>query len=234
MEKVIIGNATLYCGDSLEILPTLKEEKIIITDPPFGIGFKYESHDDNPEEYPLLMKQVIKETERLRGQRPAIFWQAMKHADRWHEWFPKGFRIFAACKGFVQFRPTAVQFSWDPVIFWGNVKTEASVYRKDFHVQSLAPFGAGREMVNHPCPRPLEQVAYIVDVFSCAGDEILDPFMGSGTTGVACLNQGRRFVGIEKDRKYFDLACKRIEDSSKQGSLFSLESPEQLALLTNP
>jgi DNA modification methylase len=50
---------------------------------------------------------------------------------------------------------------------------------------------------------------------------ILDPFMGSGTTGVAAVQEGRKFIGIEIDEKYFDIACKRIEDAQRQGMLFT-------------
>jgi site-specific DNA-methyltransferase (adenine-specific) len=59
---------------------------------------------------------------------------------------------------------------------------------------------------------------------SCLPSEdthILDPFMGSGTTGVACMNLGRKFIGIEKEPKYFDIACRRIEDAQRQGRLFA-------------
>ena len=64
------------------------------------------------------------------------------------------------------------------------------------------------------------------------GDLVLDPFMGSGTTGVACMEQGRRFVGIEMDRKYFEIACRRIEQAQAQGSLLAETSePVQEGLL---
>jgi DNA modification methylase len=198
----------------------------VITDPPYGVGFKYESHNDDPSTYPDMMRDVIAHVERLRGDGPAVFWQGMLNADRWHEWFPKGFRLFAACKGFVQYRPTPVQFSWDPVVFWGTPKTAPTVERKDFHLQALAPFGAGRQRVDHPCPRPFEQVEYVVETFTCDGDSVLDPFMGSGTTGVACAKLGRKFIGIEIEPKYFDIACRRIEQAYKQPDFF-VKQPEQ-------
>jgi DNA modification methylase len=69
----------------------------------------------------------------------------------------------------------------------------------------------------HPCPKPLKFITWAVYKVSFEGDVILDPFMGSGTTGVACVNIRRRFVGIEIVEKYFDIACKRIEMAAKQG-----------------
>ena len=64
-------------------------------------------------------------------------------------------------------------------------------------------------------------------------DFVLDPFMGSGTTGVAAIQLGRKFIGIEKEQKYFDIACKRIEEAHKQGDLFiePQPAPEQEALI---
>jgi len=219
MNPVVIGNATLYCGDCLEwmrsVPPCLRLDALI-TDPPFGIGFAYESHIDDSVSYPELMREVVNLTDPIIGNGVRVFWQGMLNADRWHEWFPRGFRLFAACKGFVQYRPTQTQFSWDPVVFWGKPSVPPSVDRKDWHVQSLAPFGAGRSRVDHPCPRPLEQVQYVVETFTAEGQTILDPFMGSGTTGVACMNLGRKFIGIEIEPKYFDIACERIEQAQKQ------------------
>jgi DNA modification methylase len=69
----------------------------------------------------------------------------------------------------------------------------------------------------HPCPKPLKFTTWAVHKASLEGETVLDPFMGSGTTGVACVNIGRRFIGIEIEEKYFDVACKRIEIAASQG-----------------
>jgi DNA modification methylase len=219
-DPVHLGDdVTLYCADCLDVLPTLEAGSVdaVITDPPYGIGFKYDSHNDDPNEYPAFMRALIKQIDRCVNGGPVFMWQAMLNCTRWHEWLPDDYRIFAACKGFVQYRPTAVQFSWDPVIFWGNVRFEKpSVYRKDYHEQRKAPFGKGRPKISHPCPRPLEQVEYIVNLATLRGDIILDPVMGSGTTGEACVRTGRRFIGIEIDRGYFDIARARIEQAQRE------------------
>jgi DNA modification methylase len=62
---------------------------------------------------------------------------------------------------------------------------------------------------------------WLVNRTSLAGETVLDPFMGSGTTGVACIDTGRRFLGIELERKYFDIACERIENAQRQSRLFA-------------
>jgi site-specific DNA-methyltransferase (adenine-specific) len=207
----------LINGDCLQVLPTLPDKSVdaVVTDPPYGIGFKYSQHDDNPFEYEAMMKEVVGQTERI-NKGMSFYWQAMLNADKWHRWFPPGFRLFAACKGFVQYRPTQIQYSFDPVIFWGDFDGEPSVYKKDWHIQKLAPFGTGRERIEHPCPRPLGQVRYIVEISSHPGDTILDPFMGSGTTGVACVQTGRNFIGIEIDPGYFEIAERRIAEAQLQ------------------
>lgn len=213
----VIDCVQLIQGDALDVMEGLAVDAVI-TDPPYGVGFQYNEHEDCPDAYPEMMRGVVELTQNAlkASDGPAVFWQGMLNADRWHEWFPKGFRLFAACKGFVQFRPTPIQFSWDPVVFFGTPKTEPSVYVKYWHVQNMAPFGAGRDRVQHPCPRPLEQVMYVVNAFTRPGDLVLDPFMGSGTTGIACVRLGRRFIGIEKDEMYFNEAKERIEAEASQ------------------
>lgn len=214
-------NARLHFGDCLEMMKALPDGSVdaVITDPPYGIDFVYDSHDDDPNKYAALMVAIVREANRVVNGGPVFMWQAMKNCARWHEWFAPGYRIFAACRGFTQFFPTQIQYSFDPVVFWGTPKTEPSVYRRDYHIQSKAPFGIGREHIEHPCPRPLEQVQYIVELATLPGAVVLDPFMGSGTTGVACAKLGRDFIGMEIDAGYYAIAKRRIEAAQAQPAL---------------
>ena len=107
---------------------------------------------------------------------------------------------------------------WEPVLVYGNEC--ASVDSKVF-----PPIGGERN--GHPCPKPLKISLWLVEGFAKPRQTVLDPFMGSGTTGVACVNLGRKFIGIEKEPRYFDIACKRIEEATRQGRLF--EEPAQKA-----
>ena len=210
----------LYCGDCLDVLAQLDSESIdaVITDPPYGIDFDRATWEDSPETYADFMRIVISESNRLATGIKA-FWQALPNAPIWHKWFPSDFRIFAACKGFVQFRPTPIQWSWDPIIWWGNIDKQPSVYAKDWFVQRKAPFGANREKIDHPSPRPLETVIYVIELFTNQGDTVLDPFVGSGTTGIACIKTGRNFIGIEKIPEYYELAQRRIKEAQMQPRL---------------
>jgi len=79
----------------------------------------------------------------------------------------------------------------------------------------------------HPTEKPVQLMSYIVRLSVPAGGSVVDPFMGSGTTGVSCAQLGRSFVGIEKDQRYFDTACERISRAQSQGSLLVPEQPAQ-------
>jgi site-specific DNA-methyltransferase (adenine-specific) len=78
----------------------------------------------------------------------------------------------------------------------------------------------GADRPDHPCPKPLRLMQSLVSDYSDVGETILDPFMGSGTTGVACAKLGRSFIGIEMEEKYFEIACQRIRDALSQTDMF--------------
>jgi site-specific DNA-methyltransferase (adenine-specific) len=219
-----IGNATLILGDCRDVLPTLGEVDAVVADPPFGIGFKYESHDDTPDGYGEFIWAVISRAEALCSPGSPLFvWQAMPNALHFSQWFPRPWRIYAAAKNFVQMRPTAMQYAYDPVLVWWTDGQcwAAGTASRDFHVADSAPRLSNRSNLEkgHPCPRPLDQVSHIVEQWCRPNGIVLDPFMGSGTAGVACSQLGRRFIGIEIEPRYFDIACRRIEDAQRQGDL---------------
>ena len=117
-------------------------------------------------------------------------------------------------------RPTAMQYSYDPVVVWW---TEGDKYSKgtlsrDWHIGNTSP--SSRKGLNnvegHPCPRPLDQMRHIVYQWVKPKGVVLDPFMGSGTTGVACVQTGHKFIGIELNEEYYNIAEKRIAEAQKQ------------------
>lgn len=90
---------------------------------------------------------------------------------------------------------------------------------KKMSVWRISPRNGKEKNNDHPCPYPVSLVSPIIA--SCVFENgAADPFMGSGTTGVACANLGRKFIGIEIERKYFDIACERIAAAQAQGRLF--------------
>jgi site-specific DNA-methyltransferase (adenine-specific) len=210
LRKVTIGDATLYQGDCMEILPTLARGSVeaAISDPPYGIGYKYRSYDDAPSRYDALMRTLVPELSRITAGGPCFVWQSQLKADRWHKYFPKGWRIIAACKVYPEELQGHRCLSWDPVIFWSRRGWLRDHLPRDWHSVRLNSWLEECGNCPVPCPRPLEQVRYFAD--HVQAQSIIDPFLGSGTTGVAALLAGKRFIGIERDPVYFEYACKRI------------------------
>jgi site-specific DNA-methyltransferase (adenine-specific) len=231
LEKVEIGLATLYLGDASDAITRIEQVDAIITDPPYGVGFKYSLHDDRPDAYEggygKWLMEIIKSAEqKCAPLSPVFIWQSGTNIHKFAEWFPRKWRLFVAAKNFVQMRPTQMQYSYDPVIVWwtpgdGRPWTQGKKNR-DFHVANTAPVVGQKNNIErqHPCPRPLDQVTHIIEQWCKPESTVLDLFAGSGTTGVACVSLGRKFIGVEKDPKYFEIACKRIEDAQRQEQMF--------------
>jgi len=213
-EQVTIGNATLYRGNCFDILPMLSGIDAVVTDPPYGIGFKYRSYDDSPAQYHDLMSRLVPELIRVTANGPCFVWQSPLKADQWHRYFPKGYRIIASCKIYPECSRKDRCISWDPVLFWSGQSRIQRELPRDWHVTDLRPWNGYTGGNPVPCPRPLPQVQYFCDSIQAA--TILDPFMGSGTTGVAAVRAGKRFVGIEQDPVYFRYACRRVMEAVRQ------------------
>lgn len=201
---------TLYCGDCLELLPSLTGDALV-TDPPFGIDWPRATWDDDPKAYPDLMRWLVEQAQRAVPRGWCFVFQAMPNVSHFHEWFPEGWRIFAACKNFAQIRPTGVWHSWDPVVFWGhgrNTDPNSDIVNRDYFVGNVA--GVFREKAKHPSPRPLDTMRHIVQLAAPHDGVVLDPFAGSGTTLVAAKATGRRAIGIEIEARYCEIAVRRL------------------------
>ena len=220
---VIIGNATLYLGDCREILPSLPAVMdAVITDPPYGIGFRYESHADDPDEYaellaplrglPLALLQYPEEMMRLvvpvlGPPNECLAWVYPSN-------LPRQFRLWGLWGLRAHFSEVK-QPARNPDC--AKVKNlEVATY--DWWEQPQVK-GNGSEKTAHPCQIPVSSVERVIRL-TRAGS-VVDPFMGSGTTGVACLKRGAEFIGIEREPKYFDIACRRIEDAQRQARMFA-------------
>jgi len=208
VEKITIGNATLYRADCFDILPQLHDIDAVVTDPPYCIDYKYRSYDDAPAKYHAMMTRLVPEFIRITNNGPCFVWQSRLKADQWHKYFPQGFEIIAACKLYPTQSGKSHCFSWDTVIFWSGRTRIQDELPCNWCLTDLRPWTGYLGDNPVPCPRPLAQVRYFCD--SIKGETILDPFMGSGTTGVAAMLAGKRFVGIEQDKVYFDYACRQI------------------------
>ena len=205
---------SIITGDARELAQAIPDESIdlVLTDPPFGIGFDYgNGYKDDPAVYPDLVRWIVAENSRIIKPGGLCFVFVAQPQLR-HVWplFPDDSRIFAACKSWVQMRPTAVQYSYDPVIFWQKGKRVWT--GRDWHV--AAPAHTDPTKANyvgfHGCPRPLDTISYMVQNWSEPGGVVVDLFMGSGTTAVAAKRLHRRWLGFEIDADMAELARQRV------------------------
>jgi len=226
MRKEEIGAATLYLADAFDILPTLGEVDSIITDPPYGPkthGGAMTLKEDTPS--PLVDFDSITEEQFV-----AFCGHALALARRWViltcEWrYVIG--LEKAGLPLVRFgiwlkQDAAPQFTGDrPGMGWEAVAILHREGKKRWNGGGHhAVWVCSVERGEHPTQKPLSLLKDWVKKFTEEGETVLDPFMGSGTTGVACMKLGRKFIGIEKREDYFGIACRRIEDAQRQGNLF--------------
>ena len=222
MREEIIGNCRLILGDCMDVLPTLPKVDAVITDPPYGIGeaagknksrgklavakdFGNDSWDDKPISDDLICSV------RDAGKWVIIFggnYYAMPAAKCWLVWDKQnGASDFADCE-----------------LAWTNLPKAVRLIRYMWNGMLRAN---GELRGDHPTQKPIGVMEWAINHVPDPNNIILDPFMGSGTTGVACVNLGRQFIGIEREEKYFDIACRRIEDAYRQPRLIVEEQPIQ-------
>ncbi len=217
----VIGDCTLYLGDCMDILPTLPKVDAVVTDPPYGIGFEYASYVDSKESLQRLIAGFVPWSRQSASRCVVLCGVTQIHEYPPPEWTAcitwDTTGSFGKC-GYTQWMP--VLFYGKDVPGFGNV--EGRVTKSDlFRLIGGAGVGFARnEKIDHPCPKPRNVMEWAVARFSMSSDTILDPFMGSGTTGVACVKLGRKFIGIEIEPKYFDLSCRRIEEAYRSPDLF--------------
>ena len=206
-EEVIIGDCRLILGDCREVLPGLPVHDLLLTDPNYGIGYaanpivgkgktasnhERKSWDNEPP--PAWLFGLM-----LEKASTAIVWGGnyfpLPISRGWLSWFkPDG-------------PPSMGHFE----LAW----TSMDMLCRQFE-RSIA--ATNPERAGHPTQKPLVLMEWCIGLAPIAFS-VLDPFMGSGTTGVACVRLGKSFTGIERERKYFDIACERIENAYRQAPL---------------
>lgn len=219
-EKVVIGSAELWHGDCLEVLPLLPHFDALITDPPYGIlnlcggdtvavrksrrtnagrfadtalGTGDHAWDKAPSRHTLLMMREAAETQ--------IIW-----GGNYFDLPPaRGILVWDKQQPWENFSQVEIA--------WTNLNRPAAIFRES------ATRGTPDKV--HPTQKPISLMRWCVAMVDAP--TVLDPYMGSGTTGVACAELGRQFIGIERERKYFDLACERIARAQAQGQLLPPE-----------
>jgi site-specific DNA-methyltransferase (adenine-specific) len=241
-ETVTIGDATLYRGDCLEVLPTLGLVDCFFTSPPYNLGGSSGSEwsrlkggysgysDDMPhDQYVEWQQRCISAMWSALSDSGAIFYQ--------HKPIAKGIETRMPFELVPYGVPIRQVLTWDrgsgfqrtawhfvPRYEWVLLlaKVGFRLSRLDcFDLIQIPPTVSKEHPASFPVELPRQFLGAAVGVV-CA-----DPFMGSGTTGVACAQLGRKFTGIERERKYFDIACERISRAQAQGQMFPAEPMKQ-------
>ena len=218
-EIVTIGDATLYLGDCMDILPTLDKVDAVITDPPYGIADDY-LKPSNKGEWSNLYSEKINWDSFAPEDAVKI---SISLADKAIIWGGNYFSL----------QPKRGWLIWDKMQSHTSGHAELAWTNLDIPIRSFAYSRAqlSTENKQHPTQKPVGLMTWCIDLAG-SPQTILDPFMGSGTTGVAAIQMGRNFIGIEREPKYFEIACKRIEQATRQEDMFiKPNKPEQVALL---
>jgi len=228
--REVIGDCTLLLGDCLEILPTLGKMDAVVTDPPYSEQVHKGARGRGATTggaHVLIDFDPFSEAQFLRVATALVDMTArwvIMTCDRNHAFAAEKYGLPVVRLGVWTKNDPAPQFSGDrPATGWEPVLILHREGKKHWN-------GGGRPAVwrtnivknggEHPTQKPLELVSSWVRDFSDLGETILDPFMGSGTTGVACVKLGRKFIGIEIDEGYFNIACERIRKAYAQPDFF--------------
>jgi site-specific DNA-methyltransferase (adenine-specific) len=224
----IIGDCRLILGDSHEVLTNLLEVDACITDPPYGTGW---------------INGGGKKQGEFKARNHLEAW------DRWNtSWIPKiqahTFAVFCpdsrigevmsianqACRlrYYIKTNPRPAlggndSPSVEPIVIWPRVHfSKGPTHKAAYNGDAI-----------HPCQKPVEIMEWLILGLTTPEDTVLDPFLGSGSTLVACAKLGRKGIGVEISEKYFDIACQRVEDAYRQGDLLqgvpSIPRPQQVA-----
>jgi site-specific DNA-methyltransferase (adenine-specific) len=199
----------IFNADCLQLMKKIPDKSIdcVITDPPYGLNFDYGQFIDSPGNLKILIDEFMPEF--LRIAKSTVIFPGINNVYKYPEpdwiccWFYGTTGNFGKC-GYN---------SWQPLLFYGE-------NNKRYAMDAIKYSEISREKNGHPCPKPLKLMKLIIDRFSNENDLILDPFLGSGTTAIACYDLKRRYIGIEKEPKYFDIAQKRLDQFKAQQRLF--------------
>lgn len=220
-EEVTIGDCRLILGDCREVLPFLPEQDLILTDPPYGLGDRMRDESGEWSKGFSVAPEWDKDTVPL--------WVILQIID-------KGTHSIVWGGNYYELKPARGWLAWDKKqehssghyeMAWTSLDIPTRTFRKS-RVEAYCKMDK-----QHTTQKPVELMEWCMS-FTGKAKTVLDPFMGSGTTGVACAQLGKSFTGIERERKYFDIACKRIEQAYAQPRLFQDNTPakpEQAVML---
>jgi len=196
----------LYCGDCLEIMKEMDDKSVdlVLTDPPYNVGLDYCDGDRRIDykEWCVKWFNLLPE--------PILLTCGMKNIGMWYEitkpkwmisWVKPNQNSPSALGGFN---------AWEPILVYGKLNKRLG---QDIFIKSI---GLQKSIGNHPCPKFLPFWRLLLSKTTERNNCVLDPFLGSGTTALACEQLGRRWIGIEISEKYCEIAKQRIKAEADQ------------------
>lgn len=238
VEKVTIGRATLYLGDCREVLPTLASVDAVITDPPYSQNTHSNAKSNRGAagtgvvaiDFAAIDFAAVDQLLRLLHGKcdgwviANMDWAHIAELARQtrDDWELVRFGVWVKTNPMPQISADRPANGWEGIAYIFPAGKKKFWHGGGMHGNWIGPLVTDGA---HPTGKPLAMLCQWVDRFTTWGQTVLDPFMGSGTTGHACALHGRKFIGIERDRRYFDLACERIAAAYAQGSLLDLAQP---------
>jgi site-specific DNA-methyltransferase (adenine-specific) len=252
----IIGDCRLLLGDCLEIMPTLGKVDAVVTDPPYGTtACKWDEIIPLTDMWKCLDSITKKNSaimffssqpfssmlvySNLVKFKYSLVWcksQSTGHLNAWKMPMRGHEDILLFCDGQSTYNPQLKKkpiYNQRPISkrtkktdCYGEHGLDKHKCPQDMAMPNSLLFFNNEQKTEHPTQKPLSLLSYIIKTYTEPHEKVLDFTMGSGTTGVACVNLGRKFIGIELEEKYFDIACKRIDQATRQGKLFTPPKPK--------
>ena len=223
--REVIGNATLYLGDCLEILPALAlpEKPAVISDPPYGIAHRHSGCGNG--------MHTRRNTMPLHGDDAPFDPSPWLHFENVLLWGADHFSERLPHGRWLAWDKLDGMDSWDTFsdveFAWHSQRGAARIFKRKWKGIACIKAGEGYGVRCHPTQKPIALMQWSIEQ---AGrpQMVIDPYMGSGTTGEACMRIRSRFIGIEIEPRYFDIACSRIENAQRQSKLFDDENLQTL------
>lgn len=216
--KEIIGDCTLYLGDCMEVMPTLGKVDAVVTDPPYGINYDAAAASVSGKQSGkgFGKKGVYKKTD----------WDSKTFPDEINYALSIARKSIVFGGNYYELPPSKCWLVWDKEnnggfadceLAWSNIDKPVRLIR---HMWNGGIRKGQEPRNNHPTQKPVGVMEWCIGHLPDNTETILDPFMGSGTTLVACAKLGRSGIGIELDEDYFNIACERVEKAYSQADLF--------------
>jgi len=207
MDKLKEWENKIVCGDCLELMKELPDGcvDLVVTDPPYNQKIDYGFYDDQRGDYPAFIKSWFIELERLAKTIIITPSNGAQHLYPRPKW-----TLAWIIKNGMSRTPLTVGSkmclcTWEPILWFGKSPSNPPI-----HDTIFVPISKQVDTGNHPCPKPLGLFKGLIIMGSDENDLILDPFIGSGTTALACKQLGRRFIGFEINPKYVAIANERL------------------------